>query len=75
MLRIISKYGKRIKKGWSEIAKKNDIKIVISGQDCIPYLRFDYKNSQEILTYFTQEMLKKGLAGAQVGLPVMLIII
>ncbi len=66
--RIISKYGKRIKKGWSEIAKKNDIKIVISGQDCIPYLRFDYKNSQEILTYFTQEMLKKGfLAGAQVA--------
>ena len=64
----ISNYGKIIKKGWSEIAKKNNIKIGISGQDCIPYLRFDYTNSQEIMTYFTQEMLKKGfLAGGQVA--------
>ena len=64
----ISNYGKIIKKGWSEIAKKNNIKIDISGQDCIPYLRFDYTNSQEIMTYFTQEMLKKGfLAGGQVA--------
>lgn len=64
----ISNYGKIIKKGWSEIAKKNNIKIGISGQDCIPYLRFDYPNSQEIMTYFTQEMLKKGfLAGGQVA--------
>ena len=64
----ISSYGKIIKKGWSVIAKKNNIKIGISGQDCIPYLRFDYLNNQEIMTYFTQEMLKKGfLAGAQVA--------
>ncbi len=63
----ISIYGKIIKKGWREIAKKNDIKIGISGQDCIPVLRFDYPNNMEILTYFTQEMLKKGfLAGSQV---------
>ena len=64
----ISNYGKIIKKGWKEIAKKNDVKIGISGQDCIPVLRFDYPNNMEILTYFTQEMLKKGfLAGAQVA--------
>jgi glutamate-1-semialdehyde 2,1-aminomutase len=66
--RIISNYGNKIKKGWSKFAKKNNIKIVISGQDSIPYLRFDYSNNLEILTYFTQEMLKKGfLAGAQVA--------
>ena len=64
----ISNYGKIIKKGWREIAKKNNIKIGISGQDCIPYLRFDYHNNQEIMTFFTQEMLKKGfLAGPQVA--------
>ena len=64
----ISLYGKKIKKGWYEAAKKNCIKIRISGQDCIPYLSFNYLNNQEILTYFTQEMLKKGfLAGAQVA--------
>lgn len=64
----ISNYGRIIKKGWIEIAKKNNVKIGISGQDCIPYLRFDYSNGQEIMTYFTQEMLKKGfLAGPQVA--------
>ncbi len=64
----ISNYGNRIKKGWMSIAKKNHIQISISGQDSIPYLKFDYPNSLEILTYFTQEMLKKGfLAGGQVA--------
>ncbi len=64
----ISSYGLKIKRGWLKLAKKNNIKISISGQDCIPYLKFDYPNNLEILTYFTQEMLKKGfLAGAQVA--------
>tara|TARA_B100000029_G_C17601926_1_gene966073 strand:+ start:2131 stop:3438 length:1308 start_codon:yes stop_codon:yes gene_type:complete len=64
----ISNYGNRIKKEWIRIAKKNHIQISISGQDSIPYLKFDYPNSLEILTYFTQEMLKKGfLAGGQVA--------
>ena len=66
--KMISNYGNKIKNGWKKSAKKNDIKIGISGQDAIPYLKFDYPNSLEILTYFTQEMLKKGfLAGAQVA--------
>ena len=64
----ISLYGLKIKKGWLKLAKKNKIKISISGQDCIPYLKFDYPNNLEILTFFTQEMLKRGfLAGAQVA--------
>ncbi len=64
----ISSYGLKIKRGWLKLAKKNNIKISISGQDCIPYLKFDYPNNLEILTYFTQEMLKRGfLAGAQVA--------
>ena len=64
----ISSYGLKIKKGWLMLAKKNKIKIITSGQDCIPYLKFDYPNNLEILTFFTQEMLKKGfLAGAQVA--------
>ena len=66
--KIIANYGNKIKTGWKKLANKNNIKIGISGQDAIPYLRFDYPNSLEILTYFTQEMLKKGfLAGAQVA--------
>ena len=66
--KIISSYGKKIKIGWLESAKKNSIKILISGQNSVPCLNFDYKNNLEILTYFTQEMLKKGfLAGGQVA--------
>ena len=64
----ISSYGLKIKKGWLKLAKKNKIKILITGQDCIPYLKFNYPNNLEILTFFTQEMLKRGfLAGAQVA--------
>ena len=64
----ISNYGKKIKRGWEKLAKKNKIKILISGQDSIPCLNFDYQNNLEILTFFTQEMLKKGfLAGSQVA--------
>ncbi len=64
----ISSYGVKIKKGWLKLAKKNKIKILITGQDCIPYLKFNYPNNLEILTFFTQEMLKRGfLAGAQVA--------
>ena len=64
----ISNYGKKIKRGWEKLAKKNKIKILISGQDSIPCLNFDYQNNLEIITFFTQEMLKKGfLAGSQVA--------
>ena len=52
--------GKRIKKGWMTAAKKNNIKISISGLDSLPNFKFDYKNKIEISTYFTQEMLKLG---------------
>jgi glutamate-1-semialdehyde 2,1-aminomutase len=66
--KVISDYGKKIKAGWLKNAKKSNIKIIISGQDSIPFLSFDYKNNLEIITYFTQEMLKKGyLAGGLVA--------
>jgi glutamate-1-semialdehyde 2,1-aminomutase len=66
--KIISKYGTRIKKGWIKLAKKNKIKISVSGLNSILYLKFEYPNNLEITTFFTQEMLKKGfLAGSQVA--------
>ena len=64
----IASYGSKIKNGWADLAKKNNIKISISGQDSIPFLKFNYSNDLEIMTFFTQEMLKKGfLAGSQVA--------
>ena len=64
----IASYGIKIKNGLSDLARKNKIKILISGQNSILSLKFEYPNNSEILTYFTQEMLKKNfLAGSQVA--------
>jgi glutamate-1-semialdehyde 2,1-aminomutase len=54
------KYGKMIKLGWTQIAKKNRIDIKIYGLDSIPCFKFVHKNSNALATYFTQEMLKLG---------------
>ena len=56
--------GKKIKDLWIKAAIKNDLKIKISGQDSMPYFKFDYKNNLEISTFFTQEMLKKNFLAA-----------
>ena len=66
--KIIADYGDQIRKGLNKIAKKNDIDISISGLDTILYIKFNYLNNSEILTFFTQEMLKRGfLAGSQIA--------
>lgn len=66
--KTLSDYGVKIKNGWINLAKKHKIKISVSGQNSIPCLKFVYPNNSEILTYFTQEMLKKKfLAGSQVA--------
>ncbi len=66
--KIISYYGNIIKNGWIKYATKHKIDISISGLDTILYLKFNYKNNAEIVTFFTQEMLKRGfLAGSQVA--------
>ncbi len=57
----IIKTGKYIKKGWSELAKKNKIKIEITGIDPIPIFNFENKINIEASTYLTQEMLKKNI--------------
>ena len=56
----INKIGKKIKKAWIKIAKKNNINIKVSGLNAIPSFSFEYKNNKEISTFFIQEMLKKG---------------
>ena len=58
--KVLVKYGKLIKFGWEQIAKKNSLNILIYGLDSIPCFKFSYKNSTALATYFTQEMLKLG---------------
>ena len=54
------KYGSLIKKNWKKIANKNKLKIEIYGLDSMPSFKFMYDDSEEMITYFTQEMLKRG---------------
>ena len=59
--KIISNMGKDIKKNWKKIAKKNNIKIEISGIDALPSFQIKHVNWIKFKTYITQEMLKKNM--------------
>ena len=52
--------GRLIKKIWSDLSKKNNIKINIRGTDAIPSFEF-LKNNSKNKTFLTQEMLKKNI--------------
>lgn len=56
----LSKIGKKLKSIWMDAAKINEIKIKVTGIDPLAHFEFDYPNSLEIKTLFTQIMLKKG---------------
>ncbi len=56
----ISEYGIKIKKGWEYAAKKNGLKIIISGINAIPSFKFDHIDNLKISTFYIQEMLKVG---------------
>ncbi|MBS83183.1 MAG: hypothetical protein CMD65_03515, partial [Gammaproteobacteria bacterium] len=50
-----------------KVAKKYNINISICGLESIPILKFLHKDSDRLMTYYTQEMLKVGyLAGSQI---------
>ena len=52
--------GKKIKKIWTERGKKNNLPILVRGIDPLPTFTFNNSKSDEMLTFFTQEMLKEG---------------
>jgi glutamate-1-semialdehyde 2,1-aminomutase len=54
------KYGVKIKKGWEKAANETGLNIDTTSLDSIPYFSFNYKNAIELLTFFNQEMLKRG---------------
>jgi len=67
----IIKKSKYISNRLNQIATKHDLNIEINGMESIKSLNFKYKNSEEIMTYFTQEMLKEGfLASSKIVLSV-----
>lgn len=52
--------GKKIKKIWSELGEENRLPVLVRGIDSLPTFSFDSQKSDEMITYFTQEMLKEG---------------
>jgi glutamate-1-semialdehyde 2,1-aminomutase len=54
----ISETGKKIKKTWLKLAKRNDIKLQVKGLDPLP--KFEFASYNQIKkTFITQEFLKK----------------
>ena len=56
----IVKNGLYVKRKIFNISKKLDLKINIKGMDSMPSFSFNYKNQNELYTFFTQEMLSLG---------------
>jgi glutamate-1-semialdehyde 2,1-aminomutase len=54
----------KVRKGWNELAKNNDLKISISGIPALSSYSFEGVHNLEFHTYVTQEMLKKGFLAA-----------
>ena len=46
------------------ISEKTGVDIIISGQESMPSFNFKAKNNLELMTFFTQEMLKRGFLAA-----------
>ena len=60
----LDRIGAKIESGWKKLAKKHNIKIKILPQHALATFLFDYDNSLELKTLFTQEMLQKGYLAA-----------
>jgi len=58
--KILVDHGSRIKSGWRNISHQTGVKIDVVGLDSVPSFSFNYDNAIELLTYFNQEMLKRG---------------
>ena len=58
----LERVGKKIINGLKKIARDNGIKLKIDGLPALIHFSFEYGNdSQAIMTFFTQEMLKRGI--------------
>jgi len=61
----IKKSGNYIMRGWSDLAKKNELELEVYGIEAIPQFRFK-KNNNLLKTFITHEMLKKGYLASNI---------
>lgn len=57
---IITEKGNQMRKGWMDLASKNNLSISIAGLPSLSTYNFNSDNSLKYKTFITQEMLKKG---------------
>ncbi|MCP4652343.1 MAG: aminotransferase class III-fold pyridoxal phosphate-dependent enzyme [Candidatus Omnitrophica bacterium] len=55
----LEKIGKRVQKGWRNLAKKNNLKIRVFGIYPLGHFSFEYEDSLILKTLFIQEMLRQ----------------
>ena len=55
----LSRIGKKVQEGWSELARKHKLKISVSGMYPLGHFAFEYNNPLVLKTLFTQLMLEK----------------
>jgi len=58
--KAITSIGKKMQKGWKDLAKSHGLDITVSGIPAMTTYNFNSENSLIYKTYITQEMLKKG---------------
>ena len=61
--------GKKIKKFWVNVAKKNHIKIKVQGMDSLPSFLIPSNDWLKYKTLISQELLKKNILGSNVFYP------
>lgn len=57
----ISQAGAQMKQIWLDVSQQTEVPITISGLDALATFRFEHDSHNEIKTFLTQEMLKRGL--------------
>ncbi len=64
--KILTNNGKKIKKLWKDLSKKNNLKTIILGLDALPSINFDTKDNLKYKSFITQEMLKHQILASNV---------
>lgn len=65
----INLIGKKVKKFWINLGKKNRVKIKVQGMDSLPSFSIPSKNWLQYKTLISQELLKSSILGSNVFYP------
>ena len=67
--KILPERGRKIKKGWQDLARTHNLKITIQGIDAIPSFSIQSDYWLEIKTFISQQMLEKNILASNLFYP------